>query len=969
MPLTMMVENQPPETSGEVSKPILDLFQKYVAGNYLPFRHQAEAFHLVGEEDKEVFLVAGTASGKTLAIAVPLFLKLKEGRIKRVLLMYPTVALLEDQRKVMDKLAEITGLEVGQLQGGLSRSNLIAALNKPVILATPDEIYWFFRKNVKYSSLLVYGLALVDEFVIDEAHLFNGLMLRNLSNLKSRIQLLAEKLDKNPRWHVLTATPTNELKGLTRGIEVQGKSKCGAVEITFLEPAKGYDERRDKLVDAVESALDNGFNKVLLVFNSADLAHRVFEGIRGRQSTSISSKLKLRFGRIRWEQFRDWLNDEEIGPETFSEIEGWLKRDDIFYLKDLRDGTQTKISTETLAAKVSRILEDQVRTIRQLAYSVERENDLSPVEAIESRLTGKSRMTKLFWISAKPSIEDETDIKSLVGRLKEWISDIQGSLERVWIEDTLAVTAPSFGEITSTLQSTGMNRKLAERVTDYLRYSVELPEDSDLDLRMSSSELADRRLALSWLGWLVKDESRRKTLIDRVLSAVEQGRLEVETRHIASWDNSDLPVVIYTGKMLKSERRGLLEAFDELSRAVLISTPAVEVGVDFAADALITEQCDGNGFLQRFGRVGRRPGVQASVVALVKEGETYVDLHKRCHSGKERGEEIRMMREEFSSLIADPEDGLFPSKLYTEDSDLLDATHYMVNAQLGEIGRWLNQAMFGDGAAKELADKLQEADLPFAYGLRGTMPGVSLRGGAGGGEPFYVLRKIYNDRLMTSNSPFEMAQADMWHTELLWKKSQWDIVVDPRATLESSQAIFWLQDGRWHLRAVYGIAADYARLFQPSIAPNLKALEPALRSDLGGELEKLRPYASMPKVRPILRVGEALAHFFTPHARFILGQGDVHLLRQDQEGISESVEDRIGNPLVLENQVWLILYGHSKDEAEQLLSAVSALGLEELYYDWQTLKVQGDQMIGPVLLDRAAGACFEAYRRLAEHAG
>jgi len=63
--------------------------------------------------------------------------------------MYPTIALMEDHRRVMDSLAQITGLEIGQLQGGFSRSELMAVLNKPVILATPDEVYWFFRKNVK----------------------------------------------------------------------------------------------------------------------------------------------------------------------------------------------------------------------------------------------------------------------------------------------------------------------------------------------------------------------------------------------------------------------------------------------------------------------------------------------------------------------------------------------------------------------------------------------------------------------------------------------------------------------------------------------------------------------------------------------------------------------------------------------------------------------------------------------------
>ena len=55
---------------------------------------------------------------------------------------------------------------------------------------------------------------------------------------------------------------------------------------------------------------------------------------------------------------------------------------------------------------------------------------------------------------------------------------------------------------------------------------------------------------------------------------------------------------------------------------------------------------------------------------------------------------MKMTREDFSALIASPEKGLFPAKTYVEGSDFLDATHWLVNAQIGEIGGWLNQSMF-----------------------------------------------------------------------------------------------------------------------------------------------------------------------------------------------------------------------------------------------------------------------------------
>lgn len=970
MPISMVVTNKQPEISEDVPRPLLDLFQDYTSSRdgqrHYPFKHQAETFRLVGLENKESFLVAGTASGKTLAITIPLFWKLKKGLIKKVLLMYPTVALLEDQRKVMDTLAEITGLEVGQLQGGMSRTKLIEALNKPVILATPDEVYWFFRKNVKYNSLLIYGLALVDEFVLDEGHLFNGLTLRNLTHLKRRIQLLGEKIGKRSRWHILTATPTEELRGLmTEGEEVQGQSKCGDVEVTFLEPASSYSERQDKLARAAESSLEEGANKVLLVFNSADLAHRVFEGIRGKPNAEIPAEMKLRFGRVRWGQFETWLDKEKIEPEIVEEIEQWLKREEPFYLKDLAEGAKANVPADELASKFAKLLESQVWIIKRLAYSADREKNPNLFASIDARLSGRSKLARLICASLKNSMKGAADLESLIGRIDQWVSDVQSRLERIWSEDSLEVTAPAFKEISLGLIEAGLQPELANKFTDYLKYSVELPKEAAEGLRMSPSELSKRYLAFSWFGWLIKDKAKRDDLTGRVLKSLEDGRLNADTKNIASWKDTKIPVIIYTGKMSKNERRGLLEAFGNLSKAVLISTPAVEVGVDFAADTLITEQCDGNGFLQRFGRVGRRVGIKGRVIALIKDGETYVNLYNRY---KDRSEDLKMTREEFSALIASSEGGLFPSKTYIEGSDFLDATHWLVNAQIGEIGRWLNQSMFSDGAAAELAQKIQKSGLPFAYGLRATMPGVSLQGGSGGGDPFYILRKIYNDQLMASDSPFDMAQADMWHMELLWKKSQWNIVVDAAATLEASQALFWWQDGRWHIQTGYGIAADYVRLFQPEIERNLKGLEPSLKKDPGGVLAKLKPYASNSKVRPILRSWEALPIFFSPHARFVLGMGDVYLQRQDLEGIVEPVEDRLGSPLVLQNQTWLILSGHNREQTERLLSATAALDLEELIYDVQTLVVQGSRIIGPVILEKSGGACFDIYRRLVEHA-
>jgi len=95
----VLVTNIMPTTDCNIPQPLFDLFTSYYGGDgqsFVPFTHQAQSFRAV-MEDEEVFLMAGTAAGKTLAIAIPLFHKLAIGHIRIVLFMYPTIALMDDR--------------------------------------------------------------------------------------------------------------------------------------------------------------------------------------------------------------------------------------------------------------------------------------------------------------------------------------------------------------------------------------------------------------------------------------------------------------------------------------------------------------------------------------------------------------------------------------------------------------------------------------------------------------------------------------------------------------------------------------------------------------------------------------------------------------------------------------------------------------------------------------------------------
>ena len=966
MPLTMVVTNRQPDNSREAQQPLLDLFQEFTLRRYkqrfLPFTHQAQVFRLVGEENGEAFLVAGTAAGKTLAIGVPLFWKLQQGLIRRVLLMYPTVALLEDQRKVMDTLAELTGLEVGQLQGGMSRSQLIAALNKPVILATPDEVYWFFRKNVKHNSLLIYGLALVDDFVLDEAHLFSGLMLRNFQHLMTRVQLLAQRLNRRPRLHILTATPTEALRVLSEAKPIYGCSKCGDVVVKFLEPVLDYRERMDTLASAVGQALAEEARKVLVVFNSAAMAHYTFEAIRGKESPVLPAETLFRFGRLEWGKLEAWMEKAGVAQETIAEVRQRMQREnDAFFLKDLAAGTTAPLPSEELMAGLAGLLREQGWALKRLIYAAFAPGKISPLTEMERMLSGKGRMTRELWVALKGCLSDVADYETCAQAIDHWLTGVSARLEGVWTEETIALTAPDFLELVSALRQAGLPGELARCISDRLKYSAELKGDLAAKVRVSGRSVEKHPVALQWLSWMVNDEDRREALLARLQEALASGELKVKTRHIATWGDSGVPAVIYTGKMSRTERKGLIEAFAGLPRAVLISTPAVEVGVDFEADWLITEECEGNGFLQRFGRVGRREGMTSQVVTLVRWGSTYAAL-------KERGADS-MAREDFSTLVADENVGIFPRRTYVEASSFLDATHYLVNGQLGLIGEWLNERMFPPpSTVSALAEELRATGGRFTYGLRSTMPAVALRGG-GGGDPFYLLQKIANEELLPSDSPFEVAAADLYYLSFLFRPTEWYIVVDVAATLTNSQVLFYYRDGRWGLRAGFGIAGDYKEFFSPEKFNRQRGWMEAMRDDPEGTMERLRPHRHKPMGAALLRLGEALSQHLTPQRHFILIQGDVHLHRVHRaDGSIMPVEDRFQNPLVIPDQLCLILYGQrDADETYRFLRRAGVADLENVHYDWDGLR-SGVNNFGLAMVDRAVGACFHVYRRLVEHA-
>ncbi len=891
--MSILVTNQSPLAETNVSRSLLELFQACVGEGVNPFEHQAQAFHYV-LDGQEVFLVAGTAAGKTLAIAVPLFYKLAAGHIRKVLLMYPTIALMEDQGKVMRQLAEFTGIEVSQIQGGMSRSQLITALNKPVILATPDAIYWFFHKNIKYSGLLIYALALVDEFVLDEAHLFNGLMLRNFEHLWRRIQSLANMLGRSPRLHILTATPTGALQRLNNGMQITGRSKCGDVHVEFR--ACGRFDRSEAMVTAINEALSAGRNKILVVCNSARVAHQLFEKYKVNAGADLPVAHQLQFGKVELGDVLSYLEHSGVEPRILERLSERFFREEDITLGDLPAGRWVTLPLTDVIAGVTEVLERQCWWVKRVLW----EQKQQPGETWESLLHNRSLPCTIVAV-LRERLQTTSDLEHQQAVIDEWLADTLDSLSV--IAEQIPCQAPEFLALQQVL-AVGLDRVLAELVTKRLVHEIKVsPEWSNVP----PHSLSHHPIYLRWLDWLV-DKEEVEHIRELLRAGLESGALQAECRHIGSWKGMDVPVIVYSGSMAKHARSGLIDVFADLERAVLISTSAVEVGVDFAADTLITEECEGNGFLQRFGRVGRHDD-DSQVLALVS-GD--VAAKWRDLDGQS------LSREEFSTRILET----FPQRNYAASSALVDAGHYLVNEQLGRIGARLNQAS-ALATARLLADQLRTAEIPVGFGLRSTLPQISLKDGVTK-DPFYLLRYLDDQDLRPANSPFEVARAKVWFTGLIFQKARFSAMVDLNATLRASRVWFKMTNGELRIMGIQpGIGADYVR-----------------RMNAYFENNNWNLWLS---------------------SNFLLLHGDVYLQRTEL-GMNyprpEPVCDDEQNPLFIPAQNYLVFLGwKDTDEARAQIAASPIASWEELHYDWDGISYNG----ALVLLEQTAGACFAAY--------
>jgi DEAD/DEAH box helicase domain-containing protein len=192
------------------------------------YSHQARCWELV-EKGRSVVVVTPTASGKTLCYNLPVLQALLASADARVLYLFPTKALAQDQLAELEELAKtLSDLRMFTYDGDTpqdARRAVRARAN--LVLTNPDMLHSGILPHHTKWAVLFQNLRYV---VIDELHAYRGVFGSHLANVIRRLRRLCLHYGSAPQFIMASATIGNprELAERIIGDSAEEVSESGA---------------------------------------------------------------------------------------------------------------------------------------------------------------------------------------------------------------------------------------------------------------------------------------------------------------------------------------------------------------------------------------------------------------------------------------------------------------------------------------------------------------------------------------------------------------------------------------------------------------------------------------------------------------------------------------------------------------------------------------------------------------------
>jgi DEAD/DEAH box helicase domain-containing protein len=194
---------------------LLDAIQ--ALGIHSLYTHQASAYNQVNA-GKNIVVVTGTASGKTLCYNLPVINCLLKEKDATAIYLFPTKALAQDQYAVLKRLFthidEEDGLPLTQgrigcaIYDGDTPVNARPAIRKSarLVISNPDMLHTGILPHHTGWAVFFRGLRFV---IIDEIHTYRGVFGSHVANVIRRLNRIARFYGASPQYILTSATIGN----------------------------------------------------------------------------------------------------------------------------------------------------------------------------------------------------------------------------------------------------------------------------------------------------------------------------------------------------------------------------------------------------------------------------------------------------------------------------------------------------------------------------------------------------------------------------------------------------------------------------------------------------------------------------------------------------------------------------------------------------------------------------------------
>ena len=295
---------------GVPTQPLVPELARLLAGRGIEqlYCHQVEALD-AARAGKDVVVVTGTASGKTLCYNLPILEACLRDPSARALYLFPTKALAQDQMKGLLELLSSDPTIHRQIVPGVYDGDTPVALRRRIkaesnlVLSNPDMLHAallpYHSKWARFFSELRY-------VVLDEVHTYRGILGANVACVMRRLQRICRHYGANPQFLAASATIANpgELTERIIGRDVHVVDQDGAPRGTkyfaLWNPAPlGQDNlaRRSPSDDAVwlmASAVQQGAQALTFTRTrqAAELIHRYVQDELRRQHSPYADRVR-----------------------------------------------------------------------------------------------------------------------------------------------------------------------------------------------------------------------------------------------------------------------------------------------------------------------------------------------------------------------------------------------------------------------------------------------------------------------------------------------------------------------------------------------------------------------------------------------------------------------------------------------------------------------------------------------------